>query len=85
MKKFKALLLLPVVLLTSCNKQLVDLGLNYYSRVHVFSVNKCYNINSWTDYSDGDQIQVDITGSGKVLFHSNQIALIEKDCPFCGH
>ena len=77
-----AILAVAALALTGCNKQIVDF--NYkFKKVHVFETQQCYEINSWKDYSDGDQIQVGIKGYGKVLFHSNQIALIEDKCPFC--
>lgn len=77
-----ALFAIAALALTGCNKQLVDLNLKF-TKVHVFETHQCYEINSWRDYEDGDQIQVGIKGYGKVLFHSNQIALIEDNCPFC--
>lgn len=79
-----ALAILSVVALslTGCNKQIIDL--NYkYTKVHHFDTQRCYEITSWRDYEDGDQIQVEIKGYGKVLFYANQIALIEDRCPFC--
>ena len=73
-----------LLILAGCNKQVFDF--NYkFAKVHVFSVSRCYEISSWRDYDDSDQIQVDIKGYGVVLFHSNQIALIETRCPFCGN
>lgn len=81
MKKI-TLALLATLSLTGCNRQLLDLNYNY-KKVHVFNDYHCYEIDSWRDYSDGDQIQVEIKGYGKVLFHANQIALIEDNCPFC--
>lgn len=75
------ILAVATLALTGCNKQIIDL--NYkFKKVHVFETQQCYEISSWKDY-DGDQIQVGIKGYGKVLFHSNQIALIENNCPFC--
>ena len=77
-----ALLSIVALSLTGCNKQVLDL--NYkYKKVHNFDTHRCYEINSWRDYEDGDQIQVEIKGYGKVLFYANQIALIEDRCPFC--
>ena len=84
MKKLKFLLLLPLLMLSGCNKQLFDTNFKF-TKVHVFQTNKCYEITSWTDYEDGDQIQVKIKDFGTCLFHSNQIVLIESKCPFCGH
>lgn len=76
------LLSIAALSLTGCNKQVLDL--NYkYKKVHNFDTHRCYEINSWRDYEDGDQIQVEIKGYDKVLFYANQIALIEDRCPFC--
>ena len=77
MKKL-TLALLATLSLRGCK----DLNYNY-KKVHVFNDYHCYVIDSWRDYEDGDQIQVEIKGYGKVLFHTNQIALIEDNCPFC--
>ena len=83
MKKLILVLLATAALsLTGCNKQLIDL--NYkFRKIHNFDTHRCYEIDSWRDFSDSDQIQVEIKGYGKVLFHANQIALIENNCPFC--
>lgn len=84
----KKLFLLPVALLAfslvGCgNQQVFDTNWSF-EKVHVFSENKCYKITSWRDFDDGDQIQVKMENYGAVLFHANQIALIENKCPFCG-
>ena len=77
-----ALLSVATLYLTGCNKQILDL--NYkYTKVHHFDTYHCYEISSWRDYEDGDQIQLEIKGYGKILFYANQIALIEDRCPFC--
>ena len=75
------ILAVATLALTGCNKTVLDLTYKF-KKVHVFETQQCYEINSWKDY-EGDQIQVSIKGYGKVLFHSNQIALIEDKCPFC--
>ena len=68
--------------MTGCNQQLIDL--NYkFTKVHVFATDKCYEIKSWKDYEDSEQIQVNVKGYGTCLFYSNQIVLIESKCPFC--
>lgn len=77
----KKILLLTLMLLTGCNYQVVDLNLKY-TKVHIYSENKCYKISSWKDY-DGEQLQVDIEGYGKILLSSYNCALIADDCPFC--
>ena len=82
MKKLKTLLLLPLLLLASCNKQVFDFNLKF-NKVHVFEAGACYPIESWTDYEDGDQIQVKISGKGTCLFHANSIILVADKCPIC--
>ena len=83
MKKLILSLLATATLsLTGCNKQLIDLDYKY-RKIHHFDSHRCYKINSWRDFSDSEQIQVEIKGYGKVLFYANQIALIEDKCPFC--
>ena len=83
MKKIIALLLAVVMLLsvalitTGCNKQLVDLTYSYeYAIIGLpngeFVEGK---VSSWTDFEDGDQIQVKIEGK-TYLVHSSNIVLI---------
>lgn len=83
MKKLLLTLLLAATLtITGCNKQIVDFKLKF-KKVHVFETHQCYEIDSWKDYENSDQIQVKISNHGTCLFHSNQIVLIEDKCPFC--
>ena len=86
-KKIVAFMMLVVVVIsmigfTSCNKVFMDTTY-HFKKVHVFETGKCYEIVNWTDFEDGDQIQVKIKDYGVCLFHSNQIVLIEDQCPFC--
>lgn len=86
MKKVLMMILLVLCTITlftfGCNKQIVDL--NYrFKKVHIVSENKCYELKSWRDYDDSDQIQVNIKDYGVCLFHSNQVVLIEDKCPYC--
>lgn len=81
-KLFASLFVVLSLLITSCNYQVVDLNFKF-TKVHVFETQQCYEINSWRDYEESDQIQVEIAGYGKCLFHSNQVVLIEDKCPFC--
>ena len=69
--------------LAGCNKQLIDLNLKF-KRVHIFDTGECYEISSWTDYDDSDQVQVKLkTGETILLSAGVRFALVDKDvCPF---
>ena len=64
-----AAVIIFVILVTSvgCNYQIVDF--NYkFTKVHMSFDGEhyqCYDIDSWRDYEDGEQIQVDIDGPNK--------------------
>lgn len=82
MKKIIALLLalvviLSVALLAGCNKQMVDLTYSYERAVLVLPNGEVIEgkVSSWTDFEDGDQIQVRIDGK-TYLVHSSNIVLI---------
>ena len=71
------LLLMLLLVLTGCNKQIIDL--NYkFDRAIISLPNGDIiegNVQSWKDYDDGDQIQVKIDGK-TYLVHSANIVLI---------
>ena len=71
------------VALSGCNKQLIDFNLKF-KRVHIFDTGECYEISSWTDYDDSDQVQVKLkTGETILLSAGVRFALVDKDvCPF---
>lgn len=73
---------LCLTLLCSCNYQMVDVNYNY-KKVHLYETDKCYEINSWKDYEDGEQIQVDIKDSGVILLSSYNCFLVQDKCPIC--
>ena len=82
MKKLIAMLLaliviLSVALLAGCNKQMVDLTYSYERAVLVLPNGEVIEgkVSSWTDFEDGDQIQVRIEGK-TYLVHSSNIVLI---------
>lgn len=78
------LTIMSIVCLASCNYEVFDTTYGY-KKVHTTfdgEEYKCYEINSWTDY-EGEQIQVDIKGYGKVLLSSYTSYLIEDKCPYC--
>ena len=82
MKKFAvialaAVLLIGAVVLAGCNKQLVDLTYSYeYAIISLPNGDVVEGkVSSWTDFEDGDQIQVKINGK-TYLVHSSNIVLI---------
>ena len=73
---------LATVMLTGCNKQIFDF--NYeFRKVHIYETGKCYAINSWKDYSDGEQLQIDVAGYGKILISSTDCFLVKDKCFIC--
>ena len=82
MKKLIALLLvvilaLTVMLLAGCNKQLVDLTYSYEYAIIGLPNGETVEgkVSSWTDFEDGDQLQVRIAGK-TYLVHSSNVVLI---------
>ena len=84
MKKVIALLLavigvLSALLLSGCNKQMVDLTYSYEYAIIGLPNGEVVEgkVSSWTDFEDGDQIQVRIDGK-TYLVHSSNVVLISK-------
>ena len=82
MKKVIALLMaviavLGVCLLSGCNKQMVDLTYSYEYAIIGLPNGETVEgkVSSWTDYEDGDQLQVKINGK-TYLVHSSNVVLI---------
>lgn len=82
MKKLIALLLvvilaLTVMLLAGCNKQLVDLTYSYEYAIIGLPNGETVEgkVSSWTDFEDGDQLQIRIDGK-TYLVHSSNVVLI---------
>lgn len=71
------LVIVLVVALTGCNKQLVDLTYAYDRAIIYLPNGEVVDgkISSWRDFEDGDQIQVKIDGK-TYLVHSSNIVLI---------
>ncbi len=69
--------LLSIFLLAGCNKQMVDLTYSYERAVLALPNGEIIEgkVSSWTDFEDGDQIQVRIDGK-TYLVHSSNIVLI---------
>ena len=84
MKKIIALLLAVIVvlaasLLAGCNKQMVDLTYSYEYAIIGLPNGETVEgkVSSWTDFEDGDQIQVRIDGK-TYLVHSSNVGLISE-------
>ena len=79
MKKWIAfgLILASLTVLTGCNKQMVDLTYSYERAILSLPNGEIVEgkVSSWTDFEDGDQIQVRIDGK-TYLVHSSNIVLI---------
>ena len=82
MKKLIALLLavilvMGVMLLAGCNKQMVDLTYSYEYAIIGLPNGETVEgkVSSWTDFEDGDQLQVKINGK-TYLVHSSNVVLI---------
>lgn len=74
---FAILVVVLLVVLAGCNKQMVDLTYSYEYAIISLPNGEVVEgkVSSWTDFEDGDQIQVKINGK-TYLVHSSNIALI---------
>lgn len=82
MKKILAITLISILLvvtLSSCNKQIFDTTYSFDKAIISLPNGQIIEgkIDSWTDYEDGDQIQVKIDGV-TYLVHSSDIVLIKE-------
>ena len=85
MKKMFAILLVAAIslglasLTVGCNKQMVDLTYSYEYAILSLPNGEVVEgkVSSWTDFEDGDQIQVKINGK-TYLVHSSNIVLISE-------
>ena len=82
MKKIFAVLAVVLIValllvLVGCNKQMVDLTYSYERAILSLPNGEVIEgkVSSWTDFEDGDQIQVKIDGK-TYLVHSSNIVLI---------
>ncbi len=82
MKKYITIALVVLLaamslILLGCNKQMVDLTYSYERAILSLPNGEVIEgkVSSWTDFEDGDQIQVRIDGK-TYLVHSSNIVLI---------
>jgi len=75
-----AVLAVSGLVMTGCNKQIIDTTFNYdYAYISMPNGEVVEGeIESWKDFEDGDQIQVKIDGD-MYLVHSSNIIMIDKD------
>jgi hypothetical protein len=74
-----AVTIVAVCMLNSCNKTIVDT--TYTFDKAIINLGEEYitiNVKSWTDYQDGDQIQVTADDGTTYLVHSSNITLIKE-------
>ena len=80
-KKFIVILMavIMIVVLAGCNKTIVDLTYKFDRAIIKLPNGEVIEgkISTWTDYEDGDQIQVKINGK-TYLVHSSNIVLISE-------
>ena len=82
MKKILAITItaiLLVVTLSGCNKQIFDTTYSFDKAIISLPNGQIIEgkIDSWTDYEDGDQIQIKINGV-TYLVHSSDVVLIKE-------
>lgn len=70
-------LLVGILVLAGCNKQLVDLTYSYEYAIIALPNGEIVEgkVSSWTDFEDGDQLQIKIDGK-TYLVHSSNVVLI---------
>lgn len=83
MKKILATILATMALtttLSACNKDIFDTTYNFDRAIISLPNGEIVEgkVENWTDYEDGDQIQVKIDGT-TYLVHSSNVALIAED------
>ena len=66
------------LLITGCNRQIVDLNYKYVRAIIKLPDGEVISgeVESWRDYADGDQLQVNIEGT-LYLVHSMNCVLIQ--------
>lgn len=72
------ILLLLLVSLTGCNRQFFDTQYKF-DHIYIFEKNETYEVKSWRDFEDGDQIQVTLEDGTVLLLHSSSCILYKGD------
>lgn len=79
-------ILLPLILclmaLTSCNQQIIDFNLKFdRAYVKIGDEWKDIEVKMWTDYEDGEQIQLTLKDGTVILVHSANCILYNGNLP----
>lgn len=74
---FATLAITTMLCATGCNKQIIDLTYKYNKAIISLPNGEVVEgkVTSWTDYEDGDQIQLKINGT-TYLVHSEDVVLM---------
>lgn len=76
---FILVLIFMIVLMSGCNKQMIDLNYKFDKAYISLPNGQCVEgkIESWTDFEDGDQIQLKINGKTYLTHISNVVMVNE--------
>lgn len=81
MKKIKIILVLAIVtalLLTGCNKQILDFQYDFDAAIVTLNgESKLYRIDQWTDYQDGEQLQLTLQDGSVILVSTYNTILVQ--------
>lgn len=83
-KKFICLLvsMLCVFAMVGCNKQMIDLNLSFdRAYVKIGDEWQDVEIKTWTDYEDGEQIQIKLKDGTVMIVHSANCILYKGNLP----
>ena len=66
-----------VLIMTACNKQIIDVTFRFNRAIIALPNGQVVEgeVDSWTDFEDGDQLQIKINGA-TYLTHSANVVLI---------
>ena len=79
MKKGIVIIGLVAILLTGCNRQIIDANYTFkYAEIKMAGYNELIEISSWRDYDESDIIQITSTDGKVYLTHSSNVILTNK-------
>ncbi len=74
------LVMIIVAASTSCNKQIIDSSYTFNRAImNVGNETITVDVKSWTDFEDGDQIQIKAKDGTTYLVHSSNVTLIHDE------